>query len=128
MRRRVRWSFYVVLALSCLWCGVVWIYSLGERRERLRLVRRVDDLDRRLVIQARSLLSASNDLARAILLRPASLSGFVSADDQPRDPPFRPRLLGFGQSKSVRRRNIYADFETSPGVVSRRYFWLPSSD
>lgn len=128
MRKRVRWGSYMALAITAAWCAVVWIYSLGERRERKRLVARFDvaaaasDKDRERVLALLDRIKNLENTISVLSSSPRSASSLPSDDESP---PFRRRVLGWGQSKSRLRPFIYCDVETSPGVVERRYFPVP---
>ena len=104
MRTRTRWASYAVLGVTCLWAGVVCLYSVGVDREQRRLAARLAALE------ARPLPKPCNCPSEG-------LPGPSGAFSEPSSAALPPRLRVTGRSGPFR----WAEFEFPDGYAARYY-------
>lgn len=107
MRTRTRWASYAVLGVSCLWAGVVCLYSIGVDREQRRLAARLDALEARPLPAPCKCSSLGTD----------GLPGPSGAFPEPSSSALPPRLRVTGRSGPFR----WAEFEFPDGYAARYY-------
>lgn len=111
MRKRTRWASWAVLGVSCLWAGVVCLYSIGVDREQKRLAARLDALEARPLPEPCNCPSGPAE----------ALPGPSGAVPGPSRPVLPPRLRVTGRSGPFR----WAEFEFPDGYAARYY--LPTN-